>query len=380
MRRSARLSDIALLLSFFLFTSGLGAGLLLLPSKSFSERENRTLQTRAALTPKGLISGEFSDQLNKFCSDQLPFRYGLNCVHALSELLLGKREVNGVLPLKDGTLVQLPDKSAEECDTLKSNLISVSNLQSRRESAVFLLAPRTSDVVADQLPSPLRELNTALDSSPLCKELLEEFRSSGLPASEYYYRTDHHWTTRGAYEAYRLLADELGYIAYGEDLFTKQTVARDFYGTSFSKSALPKALTIPDTVVLYRYGNDLSVTLTVEDRGITQQGLYDLSALQKQDKYLVFLGGNYSHLSVELPSQASKGRKKLLLIKDSFANSLIPFLALHFDIEAIDPRYATVSQAREICEGEEYARILVLCSADTLKSEKTVGRILDIID
>lgn len=383
MKKSLVSSDLVLLLLFFSLTAAMGASLLFSPPKSFSELENRRLQSFPKISATGLISGEFSRQLKSFSSDQLPLRYELSHVHALSELLLGKQEVNGVFPLKNGTLVQLPEKSSGEHDTLKNNLSSISKLQDRNANAVFLLAPRTSEVFADQLPSLLYELSTdstASDNSPLGKELLKGFRASGLAASEYYYRTDHHWTSRGAYEAYRLLADELGYVAHDESFFTKEAASTDFYGTSFSKSALPKALIPPDTILLYRYQGDSSAVLTIDGYRSLGQGFYDLSALHKKDKYLVFLGGNYSHLSIELPLETDVKREKLLIIKDSFANSLIPFLALHFDIEAIDPRYTTVSHAKEICEKKEYARILVLCSADTLSSTETVGRILDVID
>ena len=198
--------------------------------------------------------------------------------------------------------------------------------------------------------------------------------------SEYYYRTDHHWTTKGAYTAYRLLARELGYEPYDEDFFRKETVATDFLGTSFSRSSLPKDMTVPDLLTLYRYDGDDSAVVTDKTTGVAQQGLYERSALDRYDKYRIFLGGNHAHLSIELLPENQETREKLLIVKDSFANSLIPFLALHFDLEVIDPRYATVSQMRELCEQEEFGRTLVLCSLDTLSTERTVGRFLDIID
>jgi hypothetical protein len=183
----------------------------------------------------------------------------------------------------------------------------------------------------------------------------------------------------GAYTAYKLLSSELDYEAYDESFFRKETAASDFFGTSFSRSAMPKAMTQPDSILLYRYDLDESVIVTDRESGMTK-GLYDLSALERYDKYRVFLGGNYAHLSVELPLQSEQKREKLLLVKDSFANSLIPFLALHFDIEVIDPRYATASQIRTLCEEKEFDKVLVLCSLDTLSTERSVGRALDIID
>lgn len=381
MKIAKNTSDVIFIFLIFIMIVGMGAGIALKPQKSFSERENRSLEVFPEPSVSSVLSGEFSRQLSSFYSDQLPLREELGYLYALSELSLGKRECNGVFVCDRSTLVQLPSKSSREREILKNNLISAKELQQRR-NAVCFWTPRSSDVFEGQMPQVLHGLSAEARESADCQltaRMLDLISESEDP-SEYYYRTDHHWTTKGAYTAYRLLARELGYEPYDEDFFRKETVATDFLGTSFSRSSLPKDMTVPDLLTLYRYDGDDSAVVTDKTTGVAQQGLYERSALDRYDKYRIFLGGNHAHLSIELLPENQETREKLLIVKDSFANSLIPFLALHFDLEVIDPRYATVSQMRELCEQEEFGRTLVLCSLDTLSTERTVGRFLDIID
>lgn len=379
--KSAKKASDAVFLSLLLLTvAGIGITIALKPQKSFSERENRTLQVFPNISSKSVLSGEFSRQLSSFYSDQLPLREELGYIYALSELAMGKRECNDVLVLGKSIFVQLPDKSGRGREILKNNLLSARGSQNRR-NAVCFWTPRSSDVFREHIPYLTRELSAEVVNATDChltNDMLDLISRSEDP-SEYYYRTDHHWTTKGAYTAYKLLSSELDYEAYDESFFRIETSASDFFGTSFSRSAMPEDLTQPDSIQLYRYDLDESVIVTDRESGMTK-GLYDLSALESHDKYRVFLGGNYAHLSIGLPHQSQQKRKRLLLIKDSFANSLIPFLALHFDMEVIDPRYATASQLKKLCEEQEFDNILVLCSLDTLSTERSVGRALDIID
>ena len=373
-------SDLIFLSLLCAFILGIAVAILIKPHKSFSERENRSLQGFPNMSSGSLLSGEFSRQLSSFYSDQLPFRQELGYLYAYTELSMGKRECNGVLIEDEDLFLQVPSKEQTENEILKSNLESARRLE-EKESAVFFCVPRSCDVFSDKMPDSLREVakeTLDLADCELARALLDEISQSGAP-NEYYYHTDHHWTAKGAYTAYKLLAAELGYEPHDESFFRIETASANFLGTSFSKSALPESSAHCDAIELYRYEQDDDVIVTRSEQKEINTGLYDLSALEGYDKYRVFLGGNYAHLSIKMPSEKGEDRQKLLLIKDSFANSLIPFLALHFDVEVIDPRYASPSQIRALLESESFDKTLVLCSLDTLSTERSYGRAIDII-
>ena len=160
---------------------------------------------------------------------------------------------------------------------------------------------------------------------------VNELLKGKAKAGEYiFYRTDHHWTSYGAYLAYKELGKELGYTPYELSDFRAEELSTSFYGTTYSASLFP--FTLPDTLSAYRYDGDEK--LKVSDM-ITKKELhlYDYSALAKTSKYDFFLGGNRALTKIE------GGKPMLIVIKDSFANSLIPFLTKHFDMVIIDPRY-----------------------------------------
>ena len=180
----------------------------------------------------------------------------------------------------------------------------------------------------------------------------------GFAESEWF-RTDHHWNARGAYRAYAALGAVLGYQPYPQEAFTPQTVSESFFGTSDAAAGIPGIS--PDSITLLRYAGDEDFTVKIDEKPAPFGGFYDFERLATRDGYGVFLGGNYATVTVDLGENDT--RPRLLLIKDSFANALIPFLARHFRILAIDPRYGTPDTAALLreCDGA-----LMLCGVQTL--------------
>lgn len=376
MSKFQKISDTVWLCIFSFIILFIGTGIFLLPQKNFSDSENRTLAQLPKPSVSEVIGGEYFNGVKDFYSDQLPFRKEFGYIYALSELALGKKEVNGVVVCDNVTVKR---NTASDFETLEKNLASVKKLQARNDKAVFFTPPSSEEVFENKLPKLCgKSLPSELrvPSGKSAEDFLEEIKSSGEP-EKYYFRTDHHWTAYGAYRAYVLLAHSLGITPCEEDFFQTEIASRDFYGTSFSRTALPKGLIDADVIELYRYVGDTDFTITASGYG-PRQGFYDTQALETQDKYRVYLGGNYSRISIKSTAEQNTPRQKMLIIKDSFANSLIPFLTLHFDLEVIDPRYTDTAEADKL-SGERFDEILILCSADTLATERSFARIIDTV-
>lgn len=352
--------DFCFLISFCTIIIGFGAAIFILPKKSFSEKENRSLEQMPSPSVQNVIDGSYFEQLGIFYRDQFPLRDGFTSLCSLSEKSIGKMETNGVITTKDGICVALPEGAST--NRIQKNLDAISALAKQKEVHLYV-PPRSFDVFEDKLPKlyPKEEDKTVTEL--LEGDTLTDFLElKEIANEEYYYKTDHHWTTKGAYLAYTQICERMGIAAYSENYFIKETVADNFRGTSASKSGLPNWLISEDTVTLYRYKEDGAFTVENRETKESKKGFYDYSALDTADKYRVFLGGNYSHLSIRGEGE----RQKLLLIKDSFANSVIPFLALHFDIEIIDPRYCPKGYLNEQLEREDIDNTLVLMGFDTL--------------
>ena len=141
----------------------------------------------------------------------------------------------------------------------------------------------------------------------------------------------------GAYAAYCLLMQAQGRTPAAPDTFDVERVA-GFYGTSYAKSGL--WLTAPDEIELWT-DPALQTVTTVYDANraepIRQEGILFRAYLDEADKYPVFLSGNHARVHIE--TSAETGRH-LLVIKDSYAHALAPFLAEEYQtINLVDLRY-----------------------------------------
>ncbi len=361
MKRTSNLWFLILLCTLILFFS---LALLTLPKKSFSKKENRPLASAPSLGIDALLEGKYFEELGKYCSDHFPFRNMFTSLCSISELSLGKLEVNGVIPTSEGALVSVSKKASGHPE----NIERINEFISNTDNTYLYVPPRQCDIFKDSLPS----IYASHDNMPSlltagAKTNFNAMLSKSQSTDGVYYRTDHHWTSNGAYFAYTQICEQMGIESYPSDYFERVTVSADFYGTSYSKSGLPKFMCEKDTVELYRYEGDENYTVYNYETGKTANSLYDMDALGTADKYRVFMGGNYSHISIT-KSEQSEERERLLLIKDSYANSLLPFLSMHFDIELIDPRYSTKSYADELIKERNYDRLLIVMSFDSILS------------
>ncbi len=344
------------------------------PQESFSETENRYLQRLEDIDISvSLKSGSFAKEISAMCSDQFPFREELISVKAALELCMQKKENNGVIAGFDGRLVARYEYSAEQKKTLSENLDSIEkfadSFEEKGVDTVIAVAPRAVDVAKSSLPqiysteradSAWEELR-GIDRVDLLGELTSHSDEN------VWYRTDHHWTTLGAYYAYRALSERLGYQAIPLEDFNTETVSEDFYGTTWSKSGM--YWTAADKLELFRFDQDEKFFIySPEGEYISE--LYDLKKLEAKDKYSVFLGGDHGHIKISDKTVKSR----LLIIKDSYFNSVAPFLCRHFELDVIDLRYFSGSVA-EYARSEGFDKILVLCGIDSLATAPTFSQL-----
>ena len=341
------------------------------PVADFSPIENRMLSSFPTFSLEGITDGSYFAGLGKFYADRFPFRKNLLQIKSTCELLSGKRQNGNVLFGRDFYQI----KRLENCDremlaqNKQASEAIAAHLLAWDKPVVTLYAPRAIDVLSAKLPKGYpKEAADApweiLTPSPLTVILAEK----AARGEAVWYRTDHHWTTLGAYYAYEFLGESLGYTPLPKNSFREEIAKEDFLGTSASASLFPIKKT--DRIIRYRFEGDEDFTVTDLSTGEELQGFYRDEKLNSADPYASFLGGNFSHLRVT--KSGTENRPLLLVIKDSYANCLVPFLARHFDIELLDTRYirgASYEMLNEIAECKEYAGTLLLWNAETLCSD-----------
>lgn len=358
--------------------------LFLLPQSDFSEDENRMLATPPPFSAESLFEGTYTTRLSDFLRDRLPARSALLKVKSLAEYALLKQENNHVIIAKDSYLIKRFDYGSAQLASLQDNVTHISSLRDTLSAlgkpAVFVCAPRAVDVLADhyapklaepQERSPWQTVSEADGNAVTLQNLLSAKVAKG---ERIWFRTDHHWTALGAYYAYEALGTALGYTPLPRGAFREIEVSDSFLGSSYSACLFP--LVRSDRITAMRYVGDTEFVCTDMQTGRSHQGFYFEEKLSEKDQYQYFLGANTAH--IRIVQDTERPRPTLLIIKDSYAQCLGPFLARHFDIELLDLRYFrtdATETVRNIVNGQHYAGTLILCNADTLTASAGFERI-----
>ncbi len=318
---------------FCVFLAGFGCLHLLLPDRAFSPVENRNLSGKPAFTWSALADGSYTAALEKYLADQFPLRDSWMGLKTRYEYLLGKRLFHGVYLCGDRLISKV-----EENERAGQNADYLRRLGEKTDLPVYLgLIPTAAEIWRDHLPNGADSFDQAAyleQVKELCPDLIWVDMSGVLAehaGEDIYYRTDHHWTSLGAYYGYTALLSALGEtpLPLGEG----ETVSESFLGTLYSSSGVHWLQ--PDTIERYVSGEGI----TVEDVAAGEtRGLYVDSFLGQKDQYASFMGGNAPLYIIRNPQAAVD--EKLLVVRDSYSDSLAPFLSQRFgEIHLLDLRY-----------------------------------------
>lgn len=345
---------------------------LVLPDRQFSEQENRYLQMKPEFSFKSLFSGDYTSKFETYTTDQFTFRDEWITLKAASELALGKQENNDVHLCENGTLIAGYERP--ENPALDANMSALNTLVENTDAEVyFALIPDKSDLYASLLPK-----NAPNDSE---KEVIDYcyaqsnatnvdmYSALGAHTDEYiFYRTDHHWTSLGAYYGFSALAESMGFDYPALDSYAdRHVISEEFYGTTWSSSGF--SWVGPDTMEIF-VNEPEGLKVTSYPEGSPVEGkLYDFSFLEKKDKYSTFMGGNCPLHEIVT---GTEGKPSLLIIRDSYTDSLLPLLLDDFsEIHVLDLRYYRAS-LKSYIELNDFDSVLVCYSVSNFSTDSNI--------
>lgn len=348
---------------------GLGIAFFCVKDRAFSENENRYLAQAPKLAARNLVSGAYMEEMDGYVSDQFVLRDLFMGTASEYRKLLGMRDIEGVYLADGGYLIQKTESRDVDTELAEQNISYINKFfescdSVKKERKVFLIVPTAALVLEDKLPAYAPEFDqegiiseiSAEISEGVTLDVTEELKAADKQS---FYKTDHHWTTWGAFEAY-LAYSRLYERKPAAEEFGFETVSTDFRGSLYSKVLLPD--TAYDEIVLANGTENIPVICD----GV-EGSLYDYGALAKKDKYNVFLGGNYGRVDID-----GSGEGTLLIIKDSFANSFVPFLTKDYEkIIMLDMRYY-MGSAKTLAAAEGVTDILVLYNTANFISDKNI--------
>ena len=364
------------ILAAFAAISLFAAGWLLLrQDRTFSDSENRMLAQKPAPTLASLADGSFAEGLERWYADQFPGRDLWITADLTFQRALGVREMNGVYLGADGYLLEAPaQEDAAQLGQMEAAICAFA-AQHPDIRLTAAIVPNAWGVLSEKLPAgaPVEDQKALIDA---IDQAMPDVRTANLTealrsrrSEPLYYRTDHHWTSLGAYYAYQQLCTALGLTPFDTTAHTALTADR-FYGTHYSKARTWNA--VPDTITYYDLQNALTIWNVTGPGQPTEgktAGLYDTDKLTVYDKYAMFLHGNNGLSRVQ-----GDGTGKILVIKDSYANCFVPYLTANYaDIDVVDFRNYNFGLDQLIADND-YDQILVLYSFDSFKSDPYLYR------
>ncbi|MDY6287389.1 MAG: DHHW family protein [Lachnospiraceae bacterium] len=352
---------------------------LIIPDRDFSDNENRDLTTFPRPTRESLLSGDFTSDLSSYLADQFAFRdFWVSFNHDM-EIISGKKETGDVYFGKKGCLLARP--ATPDDDAMSKTLDAMLRYHEAYPNIgmTAMIVPCYAAVDPSLLPAhaPVRDQtgDIASENQKLSDggyQIVQAQSALEAHADEYiYYKTDHHWTTQGAYYAFTASQGVLDIMA-PTATYTQYQVSDSFQGTLASQSG---SYSTKDDIFVYALDADQTkYYVDIPDLGQTTTSVYDSSKLDEKDQYQVFFGGN--HPLVEIHT-ANKTGRNLLVFKDSYANSLVPFYIPYFDnIYMIDPRYYYDS-ADILMTTDAITDVLFVYSQNTLAADTSLADVLN---
>lgn len=358
---------------FMVLLLGLAGKEALSHQRTYSPVEKRELQTRPEISITKVLDGRFQKKYESYLRDQFPGRDHWVSFQTDMELFMGKNEIHNVYIGKNHYLLEHYTEKEFDPQQISKNLQALEKFVGKAKQNAdvhVMMVPTKSWVLREKLPAFAPHYKEQKFYDALQQKLeKEDVLISVEPVldahkeEEIYYRTDHHWTTLGAWYAYEQYTKAVGgdfQRAQGKKKF--RCISKEFYGTTYAKINYARQA---DKIEIYEPADKLRVVYNMGEK--KTKTLYDFSFLKTADQYSVFTGGNQAVLEI---TGGIKNGKTLLLIKDSFANSILPFLAEDYEkLVVVDLRQLNVSGDR-LLEMFSPTDILILYNSAQFAQDK----------
>ena len=374
--KKVRIIIIIVFIGFFVLISGAS---LIIKDREFSPNENRYLAETPELSWDNILSGKFQDGLEDYLRDQVCFRDGWITVKTGIQKACGDTDIGGAYVGKDGydfekiTPEDVDEKQVDRNIKAVEDYFMTASETIDKQKLSFLLVPTSGLVMQEKLPKNARLFDQAKYIDQVQKAMKDynfvDVRDTLMDHNEeyIYYKTDHHWTSAGACLAYEVWSEHTGGEAEKKDELAENVVSDKFRGSLYSK--ILDADSAYDEIWTYGLQKDdafgsKDCTVMIDEKQ------------QEKDKYAYFLGGNYGQVHIQNQKAASKAKgKNILIIKDSFANSFVPFVTQDYEnIYMVDLRYYN-GDMKAYLQEHEITDVLVLYNISNFISDRNLHKL-----
>ncbi len=367
-----RYTQILVIASCLLFTIN-----IIVPDGETSTAENRSLQTFPSFEKEDVMNGNYGTELTNWFSDQFVGRnFFIHLRYGLSRLS-GQTEINHVFIGKNRLLEDINQENSKQ---LKRNIKAMNTFASNYEDVnmSFVLSPTATNIYSEDLPNFATTIDQNEQMDSIYDQLSDSIKNIDIrdtftenKDAELFYKTDHHWTSMGAFYAFSEIADQLDIADISINNYTIYPVESEFRGTLANATG---NFTIHDEIDIFVPEEEVEYIVTNDTTQTKSRTIYDSSALDSDNPYNVFLSGNSSLIQIDTKNDSDK---HLLVIKDSYANSLIPFLLPYYrTITVVDPRYYT-DDLNTLMETQLITDVMYIYNTNTFVQDTSLADVLN---
>ncbi|WP_079506626.1 DHHW family protein [Mesobacillus jeotgali] len=344
-----KMKDLFIVSVFFGVIFFFGAAALLSNDRASSQLEGRTLAKKPVADPDEMVSGEYFKKYDRYFSDQFPLRDKWIEGNAfIDKNVLAKNYIRGIYINDNGymiTPINPPNNGSSIVNINKTMNSFSADLNRSNVKTYFALVPNKSTMMEKDLPDYIESHANELTDKLLngfskdvrAIDFREEMNTRMEQENNLYFYTDHHWKPKAAYYAYERIVNEMSgdFPQIGnpvkKDYFEWKEHPAPFYGSEARKTTEVNAAKA-DTITLVNPKNEKE-PLTVCYGGSCDKTFYDLDVLEAKDvysnKYVTYMSGDVPEGIIKNPNV--KNGLKVLILKDSYANPMIQFMARSFE-------------------------------------------------
>ena len=353
---------------------------IILPHDKVSVNEKRSLSPFPILTSNNYLTGKYTDSIDFYYSDNFLFRDHLI---ALSNKLKEKRGIKNLdikIYTKNEKAGNLIEKNKIENNIKAADTINILNNDNEYQNIKSVIVYKNralqmfsgSKKVAASFSKLMGEYKlTFPDVNVYCMAvpvggdfylpnninknneikfidaLYASLVNGVIPSRAYeslkphykeylQFNTDHHWTGRAAYYAYEAFCNTIGISQVPMEKLNRKVI-KGFLGTLYYYTLSPELKNNKDSVEYFKIPYETKTVYYTKNSTTPVKGNLYAESARGGNSYGVFLGGDFPLIKIV---SSIKNNKKILVLKDSYGNAFVPYLASHYEeIYVIDYRY-----------------------------------------
>lgn len=333
-----------------------------------SYQENRRLAELPEFKFSAIMDGSYTDKLGEYFSDHFAGRSYWISASGIVKANMGEGIVNDVFVTED-MLLGLYQTPVDSYNEFASDVNMYA--ENYDGTVYFAVIPTSAGVYSDRLPEYLsnngekQKIDTLYNSVDNSIRKIDAYNILKMLNDNYiYYRNDSKWTSYGAFCVYRTVIQKLGFLPSAYDKYTIEHVTGDFRGNLYNKSQYSEVKADILDVYTYRDGAEVTECTGYNNDGTSYtKQLYDKSYISTNDMYNMYLGEDAPLVRIKT---SVNNERKLLVIKDSYADCFIPFLTQHYSEIAVISPDCIESGISNFVNPNDYEQTLILFGIEAL--------------